>query len=148
MRAEEATPTQDELLAMAYVDGELQPDARRAFEQRLAGEPSLAREVTALRRLEVLARSATPPEPMDHEWTRLERELLHGAGTRLSWTVLTFSVLGLAGWVLLEIGRSELALVPKVLILALAGSLALLLALAIRARARTAPYDPYTKIQR
>lgn len=148
MRAEEATPTQDELLAMAYVDDELHADARRTFEERLAREPALAREVTALRRLEILARSAAPSEPMDHEWARLERELLHGGATRFSWTVLTLAVLGLAGWLLFEIARSPLALVPKVLILCLAASLGLLVALAIRARVRTAPFDPYTKIQR
>ncbi|MEZ6021025.1 MAG: hypothetical protein R3F17_13250 [Planctomycetota bacterium] len=35
-------PSPDELLAMAYVDGELDHEARRVFESRLAGEAGLA----------------------------------------------------------------------------------------------------------
>jgi anti-sigma factor RsiW len=148
MTGDEPTPTRDQLLAMAYVDDELEAESRRAFEARLAREPALAREVTELRGLELLARSATPPEPMDHEWARLAREPLHAGLSRLAWTVLTLSSLGLCAWLVLELARSPLALVPKVLILALAASLTLLLGLALRARLRTAPYDPYTKVQR
>lgn len=148
MRAEEASPTRDELLAMAYVDDELDAATRRAFEARLSSEPDLAREVVDLQGLALLARHAAPPEPMDHEWARLERELVQRGGSRLAWSVLVVSALGLGGWLLFEVVRSPLELVPKALILALAGSLVLLLALSVRARLRTLRYDPYTKVQR
>ena len=49
MTSRERTPTPDELLAMAYVDGELDDEAARAFEDRLPDEPALVREVAELR---------------------------------------------------------------------------------------------------
>jgi len=148
MRANERTPTRDELFAMAYVDDELDEEARAAFEARLETEPALAREVVELQRLAVLARTAAPVEPMDHEWSRLERGLVHGGGSRLGWATLLVGGLGLLGWAVLELVRSDMAPVTKGLLLLVFGGLALLLGLAVRARLRTLPYDPYTGIQR
>ena len=57
-------PTEGQLLAMAYVDGELAESARREFEDRLRREPALAREVVELKAFALLLRqvvSAAPP---------------------------------------------------------------------------------------
>lgn len=148
MSTEERPPGPDELLAMAYVDDELEPRARQAFEARLATEPALLREVAALRELELLARNAVPPEPMDFAMRRLERELVQRAGWRVGWTVLSIAVLGVVGLALWSVVRAELPLYARVLLLALLGSLLLLFGLTLRARLRTLPYDPYREIQR
>ena len=148
MSANERTPTRDELLAMAYVDDELDEAARATFETRLRDEPALAREVTQLQRLGVLARSAAPPEPMDHEWARIRRGLPHRLGSPLAWIAILLGALGGTGWVLVEIARSDMETLPKILLFLGVAGFVLLFVLTLRARLRTLPYDPYTEIQR
>ncbi|MBK7645503.1 MAG: hypothetical protein IPJ19_21130 [Planctomycetes bacterium] len=142
-------PSADELLAMAYADGELTPQERARFEARMAGEPRLAREVSELRRLAVLARAVAPPEPMDHEWARLARSATQrGLPLGTGWILLLAGLSGLAGWGLVCLECSAASWVPKLFVpLVLAGA-ALLMAGALRARARTLPFDPYRDIKR
>ena len=149
MTQEKREPTRDELLAMAYVDGELADDARTEFEARLASEPALLREVAELKKLEVIARQTAPPEPIDHEWKRLEKEVVHAGGHFLGFLLAALGTLGLAGWGMLEVFRDdELTLVPKLLIGMTIGGFAVLFLVILRARLRTLPYDPYTEVQR
>ena len=148
MSSADSPPSRDELLAMAYVDGELAADAQREFEERLRSKPPLAREVAELKALSVLARQSAPPEPMDFEWERLEREWLHGGGMSLGLFLAAAGVVGLSGWGSYQLVVSDLGLVPKTLMLALIGGLVLMLGLTVRARLRTLPYDSYTKVVR
>lgn len=60
-----SAPTTDELLAMAYADGELSADARRAFEARLSSDARLRVLVADQQRIAVLAREAAPSEPLE-----------------------------------------------------------------------------------
>ena len=148
MTGAEREPSRDELLAMAYVDGELAGEERAAFEARLAGERPLLDEVARLSKLSVIAKQSAPPEPMDHEWARLERELLHRGGHRLGFLFLLIGGLGGFGWGFYALLRSELAPLPKTFVtLALLGLVVLFL-LTLRARLRTRPYDPYTEVHR
>ena len=143
------TPTSDQLAAMAYVDGELAPQACRELEARLASSPMLAREVAELQRLAVLARLAAPPEPMDSEWQRIRLDPLQRAALPLGW--LTFG-LGLAGLALVSLWLflSDPA-VPSALRwlggLAALG-LGVLFASVLRNRLRTLPFDPYRDVER
>ena len=141
-------PSRDELLAMAYVDGELAEDARRDFELRLTAEAPLALEVAELRQLTVLARQVAPPEPMDSEWDRLEKEWLHAGGQSLSLLLIAAGVVGLAGWGAYLAATASFTLVPRVLLVSLLLGLAGLFLVSLRARLRTLPYDPYTKVKR
>lgn len=145
---EERAPSRDELLAMAYADGELGPDERRAFESRLAAEPALAREVAELRSLELLARHAAGPEPIDHEWRRIEASPLTRASLALAWTAIGVGALALAGWATLAVARSGLDRTAKLGLAALGLGFAVLLLLALRARLRTRRYDPYREVRR
>ena len=141
-------PTRDELLAMAYVDGELRPAARAEFEARLAASPALGREVSALKELELLARAAAPREPMDEEWARLARDPLQRGTLGLGWILLIVGCVGLAlfaGW---QLFASDAPLALKLLMGAFLAGGALLLGATVRARLRTLPLDPYRKIQR
>jgi len=141
-------PTSDELLAMAYVDGELDPVARAEVEARLADDPHLLREIAELTRLGVLARQITPREPKDFEWKRLESELLHGGGTLLGLIASAVGAVGLLGWLLYELVTCELELLPKSCLVLLVLGLLLVFLLIFRARLRTLPHDPYTEIER
>ena len=144
----EREPSRDELLAMAYVDGELSGAERAAFEARLADERPLLGEVAKLKKLAVLARQSAPPEPMDHEWKRLEAEALHAGGSLLAFVLATVGGLGLLGWLFFELLRSDLELLPKTCLTALLVGLGTLFLITLRARLRTRPYDPYTEIER
>jgi hypothetical protein len=141
-------PTRDELLAMAYVDGELGAAERQAFEQRLARESALAREVVELRALDVLSRAAAPPEPADHEWARIARSPLTRTLGPLAWALVVLATAGLIGWLLWTECSCGLELAPKICVVALTLGLMTLLGLQVRNRLRTLPYDPYTKVKR
>lgn len=141
-------PTPDELLAMAYADGEVTPEERARFEARLAAEPVLAREVAAQMRLTVLAREVAPPEPADHEWARIERSALH----RLGWLLaVVFVVLGLTctiGYGTWCLACSDAPLVLKLALGLAAAGFVTWFVLVARARARTRRFDPYTEVKR
>jgi len=146
--SETREPTREELLAMAYVDGELDLGARREFEAQLAGRPDLAREVAALQRLNVLARQLAGPEPMDHEWRRLDRGALHSGGSRLALALMGVGAVLLVAWSGWTLYRSDMELVPKLAMGCLLGGALLLFLIVLRGRLRTLPYDPYTDIER
>src|SRR5262245_41563902 len=133
---------------MAYADGELEPSQRSAFELRLAAEPALRREVARFQRLALLARQTSPPEPADHEWAALERELVHRGGRRLGLLLVAVGSAGLGAWGCAALCACGLGLWPKILSIALLAGLLLLFLVALRARLRTLPYDPYSQVKR
>jgi anti-sigma factor RsiW len=141
-------PTRDELLAMAYVDGELTPEGRAELESRLEASPELRREVSQLKELELFARAAAPKEPMDHEWEELARDPVQRGTLGLGWTLLGLGVLGGLGYGMFALLSSDAQPLLKLLVCALFFGLALLLGATVRARLRTLPLDPYRKVQR
>ena len=141
-------PSPDELLAMAYVDGQLDADQRREFEERLSKTPGLMREVAEQNALAVLARQTTPSEPMDHEWRRMEEESLHGLGIPIGLALSAIGAIGLILWGMFGILISDLEVMIKVFFLLCMGGLAGVFLLILRARIRTHHLDPYTEVQR
>lgn len=148
MKPNEREPSQDELTAMAFADGELGAAEHAAFELRLADDPRLAREVARYRSLQVLARQVAPPEPMDFEWRRLARDPLQRALTFGGWLLAALGALVLVAWGEYVVAISDMPLVPKLALGGLVLGIALLFAAAIRERLRTRAYDPYTEVQR
>lgn len=150
MHPRDEQPTRDELLAMAYADGELLGEERRAFELRLVTEPQLAEQVRDVRALAILARQVAPPEPQDAEWERLERDLLQRLLKRGGYTL--FSVAAAASLVLVllfafEVTSYRQPLVAGCTVCWIAGGITLLVA-TLRWRARTHPHDPYVHVKR
>ena len=148
MNDTEREPTQDQLLAMAYADGELAREDRREFEQRLSQEPALVREVAQLKKLELLGRQVAAPEPMDYEWDRLRNDPVQRLGWGLGWSLFMLGGVGATGWMGYEVLGSELELLPKVLFGSLFLGGIVLFMTTLRGRLRTLPHDPYTEIKR
>ena len=147
-RSNESTsePTTEELVAMAYVDGELDEGARLSFEARLAQDPELCKEVAEYRSLQVLARSMAPPEPMDHEWARLDEDPIQRSLRALGGAGLLGGTVGLMAWSIYRLTQDE---EPGArLVLALIFGLLVLLLATIRGRMRTYHLDPYRNIKR
>jgi len=141
-------PTTDELLAMAYADGELAPEAERAFEARLAGDARLRVLVADQRRIAVLAREAAPSEPLELASIAIERgapfSLLAFAGRALLvlaglWTIL---------WLCLACFESARRPPIAGAALALALGLGLLALRAVLVRRATVHLDPYRDLRR
>ena len=148
MSSEKREPSPDQLRAMAYVDGELRDPERGEFEARLRVEPALARGVAELRGLDLLARQMAPPEPQDHEWTRLRADPWHRLLTRGGVALLLGGcavevVLILVG---LQAGIGERGLLISGA--AIVVGFVMLLAAALRWRRRNLPYDPYVHVHR
>ncbi|HPF13459.1 MAG TPA: hypothetical protein PLJ12_04265 [Planctomycetota bacterium] len=139
---------EDAMLAMAYVDGELSPEARKAFEARLHEEPRLADHVAEMRSLALVARSLIPPEPEDREWRRLGRDSLQVAGLRLVWLLGGVALLGLVAAIASSLSAEGTHW--GILLFVITGGLgfALLLGLTLRERLAVLPLDPYRKLQR
>ena len=148
MSAADRHPSRDELLAMAYVDDELDPAERARFEARLADEPRLALRVSEFQRIEVLARQVAPPEPADHEWSRLGAEPARRAGLGLGWGLVVGGTALLIGWSLVQILAPDAPLAARLSVPAIVAGLAILLATRLRDRLRTRPHDPYTEVKR
>ena len=145
---EDRAPTADELRAMAYADGELTATERKQFEALLETRTDLRLEVARARRLELLARQAAGPEPMDHEWRALGTDATHRATLGLGWTLVGGGALLLAAVGLWELWTSEASLLVKSAVSAVTAGFALLLGGSVRARLATRPHDPYTEIRR
>lgn len=148
MTRAEREPTREEMLAMAYADGELGGDERAEFERLLATREDLRHAVTRERALDLVARSSAGPEPMDAEWSVLERDLVHrsglGVGLALALGGIALGLLSLL--YLLWSAHLPIAVQLAVTAIVLGGFILLLRAL--RARLRTRPCDPYLEVRR
>ena len=147
--SEQREPSENELRAMAYVDGELDREDARQFESELASDPALAREVAELKALEVVSRQMAPPEPMDYEWERLQADPLQRTGVGLGFGLLMLGAIGLALFGIWNVAfHEELSVLVKCFSLGTILGLLLIFLTVLRGRLRTLPYDPYTKIKR
>lgn len=141
-------PEPDELLAMAYVDGELPPAERRAFESRLETEPRLNEQVAEMRGLALVARNLIPPEPEDREWRKLARDPLQRGGLRIGWFFCLVAVVGFTVAATLSMAQSSEHWAMKVFFFSGAAGASILLLLTLRERLAVLPLDPYRKLQR
>ena len=141
-------PSQNELMAMAYADGELTDEARAEFERAMSSDPNLTAEVSELRRLEVLARQCAAKEPLDYEWERIRSEPVHVAGTGVGWTLGTIGVMSGIILLLYMAASSDFAFAFKLCFFSAAGGFFLLLAMTLRVRLMTLRHDPYRDVQR
>ena len=146
---EEPPPGEDELLAMAYADGELDAAEAASFAERLRAEPDLLRRVAEHRAIDVLARLSSQPEPAELDWAQLREEASFRGSRALGWVLLAGALA--AGALLFGLDFLQDDGVPlPVRLLAAAGGLglALLFTTVLRRRLRALPLDPYRHVQR
>lgn len=148
MNSASRAPTTDELLAMAYADGELSPEALRAFEERLSHEARLRTLVADQQRIAVLAREAAPAEPLALASLIVEREGPQPFLASLGRALLALAVAWIAVW--LGLTCFEGAWRPPIAGAALSATLgfALLALRAWRVRRATRHLDPYRDVRR
>lgn len=141
-------PTTDELLAMAYADGELSADATRVFESRLAHDARLRALVADQQRIAVLAREAAPSEPLELASLIVERGVLFPVLGFVGRALLVVTLVWLAAW--LACTCTEGTWCPPIAGAALSALVGIAL-LAIRAalvRRATHHLDPYQGVRR
>ena len=141
-------PSEDELLAMAYADGELNEEARREAAHRMASDEAFALRVAHYQRLDVTARTALQ-EPQDIAHAKLAAEPTQRAALGLGWAALSVGLVGFYAWIFYVMVRDpEMPTTLKVLMLTGIGGFLLLFLAVLRKRLRELPFDPYTKVQR
>ncbi|MFT5290453.1 MAG: hypothetical protein ACI8PQ_003373 [Planctomycetota bacterium] len=147
--AEEREPTRDQLLAMAYCDGELATDALEDFEARLEREPALLKEVSELKALEVIARAVAPREPGDYVRKRLADEPLQSGLTGLAFfCLIAAAVLGSGSCCWFLVTDDSLSVFGRLLCCLAVGGVVLLFLLTLRQRLLLIPHDPYRRVER
>lgn len=141
-------PSRDELLAMAFVDNQLDDSARVAFQARLTEEPELAREVAALARIELIAQSSAPPEPIDLAWQNIDTSPSQRAALGFGWLLLFAGVLGLVAIALISLFTGLLPFWQKACFGALLVGISLIFLAILRRRILSRPFDPYSAVKR
>ncbi len=146
---EEPPPGEDELLAMAYADGELDPDEAAAFVTRLRAEPELLRLVAEHRALDVLARQVGLPEPAEIDWSNLREDRTYRGTTLAGWVlVIASAAVGAAMASGAFLFDDTVPAPARILAGASVLGLALLFSSVLRRRLRAIPLDPYRHLQR
>lgn len=148
MSSAQRAPTTDELLAMAYADGELSADAARDFEERLQREARLRVLVADQQRIAVLARESAPPEPLRLATLLVERDAPQMALLLAGRALLVVAALWVVAW--LALCCVEGMWRPPIAGAALAATLglALLTWRAWNVRRATQHLDPYRDLRR
>lgn len=145
----EGEPSEEELLAMAYADGEMSPEEAVRFETRMEVEPQLVHRVAEHHALDVIARRVAPPEPADYDWTVLQLDPVFRGTVGAGWILLivaTAASFALAVW---GVATNEgISYVNRGLILSSLLGFTLLFLSVVWRRMRAIPLDPYRHIQR
>lgn len=148
--AEEAlSPTQIKL--MTYVDGEMSPEDRRAFEQELSENTDLAAELAELQSLADLTQSMALAEPSDHELRRFWEHFYNRSEWQLGWLLLLGGLAVVAGWLIYLLLTAEVSWLPApVRYAALAAILGagILFWNTLRLKIRTSRFDRYRGVMR
>jgi predicted anti-sigma-YlaC factor YlaD len=117
-------------LMMGYLDNELSDEARRRFEEHVAGCPECAREIKEFKRLKAITDEVTLVEPEDRLWQDYWNGIYNRIERSIGWVVFSVAAILLTiygGFRAIE----EVIKDPNVEILFKAGLLTLLVGLAI-----------------
>ena len=117
-------------LMMGYLDNELSDEARRRFEEHIAGCPECAGELKEFKRLKAITDEVTLVEPEDRLWQDYWSGIYNRIERSIGWIIFSVAAILLTiygGFRAIE----EIIKDPKVEVLFKAGLLALLVGLAI-----------------
>jgi len=136
-----------------YLDDELAPEERAAFERELAANPGLVEELAAMQAMKEVTSSMKLREFPDHVWDRYWQGTYNRMERRLGWVLFSIGAIILLAGGLYEL---TLALIRdsgepwwiRVAVGALSGGLAILLVSIVRERLFMAKRDPYREVER
>lgn len=134
---------------MAYVDDELSPAERAAFEKILETDPELAMEAAHHKNLLDLTRSMTLMEPSDHEVRRFWARFYNRSEWRMGWLLFIGGLVVLVGeGFYLLVATDLLAWYHKVALFSVLAGAGILLFNTVRLRLRTSRFDRYRGVMR
>lgn len=139
------TPIQERL--MAYVDDEMPPQERIAFEKKLAEDSELAAEVAEFRCLADFTDSMTLAEPTDREMQRFWRNFYNRSEWQAGWVLIVLGGAVLAGYGVYELMTLESWVVKGSALSIIVGGSVLLWS-TIRQKVRTHRFDRYRGVTR
>ncbi len=136
-----------------YLDGELEPAERAAFEREVAHNPELARELEALQSMKEVTSGMRLKDFPDQVWERYWEGTYNRLERRVGWLFFSVGVMVLLGAGLYELALSLLqdSVEPWWIRLAtgaVCGGLAILFVSVLRERLFMLKKDPYREVKR
>lgn len=137
----------------AYLDNELEPEERRAFEEQLTRDCGLRDEVEATRGMKTLVSGMRLRELPDSAYDGYRERTYNRLERRVGWILLSIGAMVLVGYGLYElvvflVADGELAWWIRAAIGAACLGLAILLISVIRERLFVWRRDPYREVER
>lgn len=136
-----------------YLDEELEPEERRAFEEEMARDPGLRAEVEALREVKEMMSGMRLKGLPDSAWDRYREQTYNRLERRVGWILLSVGAIVLIGYGLYELviflaTGAELAWWVRLGIGAACAGLAILFVSVVRERLFVWKRDPYKEVKR
>ncbi len=137
----------------AYVDDELEPEERRAFEEELARDPGLREELQEVQSMKSVVAGMRLRELPDDAWDHYRERTYNRLERRVGWILLSVGAAVLVGYGLYElvvflVSAAELAWWIRAAIGAVCVGVAILLVSVIRERIFVWKRDPYREVKR
>jgi hypothetical protein len=136
-----------------YLDGELDPSERAAFERQLATDTALAHELDAIRSLKEVTRGMKLRELPDRVWERYWDGTYNRIERRIGWLLFSIGVIVLLAGAFYELAivllrSSADPLWVRIAVGAIGGGFAILVVSVVRERLFTWKRDPYREVRR
>lgn len=136
-----------------YLDGELSPTEREAFERELGRNPELARELDSMRVMKEVTDEMKLKEFPDEVWDRYWDGTFNRLERRIGWILFSVGAMVLLATGLFELATTLLRDVSepwwiRLSIGAVCGGLAILLVSVLRERLFALKRDPYREVKR
>ncbi len=149
VRTDDPPLTAQQQQMMAYVDDELSPTEREAFEKLVEEDPELAMETTSHKNLLDLSRSMALMEPSDREVRRFWGRFYNRSEWRLGWCMLIGGLVVLVGeGIYLLVATDSLGWYHKVALFSVLAGAGILLWNTVRLKLRTSRFDRYRGVMR
>lgn len=133
-------------IAMSYLDNELDPERRKAFEGHLASCATCARVFQEYRQVKEMTQKMKLPRSQDASlWAEYPKGVMNRLSQGLGWTLLIPGAVLLVLYSLYEFLSCPAAAIPKICIFAVLMGLVLLLVSVIRTRYQESKTDRYSK---